>query len=62
MKTREEVIAELKKHINLNRALGLVRGSLYAKDMTDFNKEGLIKNLEEVEKILTEFLGESESV
>lgn len=43
-----------KDRIKLARALGLVKGCLRAKDMEEFDKRGLIKNLEEVEKLLTE--------
>lgn len=41
---------------NLHRALGLIRGSLLIKDMEEFNKEGLINNLKEVEEILTKIV------
>lgn len=41
---------------NLARALGLIQGCLHIKDMEEFDKAGLVKNLEEVEKLLTEIM------
>lgn len=41
---------------NLPRALGIIQGSLHIKDMEEFDKKGLVSNLEEVKKILTEIL------
>lgn len=37
---------------SLSRALGLIEGALEIKNMEDFNKEGLIRNLEEIRDIL----------
>lgn len=38
----------------LNIAIGLVAGCLHIKGIDPFSKEGLIKNLEEIEKLLNE--------
>lgn len=43
-----------KDRAKLSTALGLIEGSLAIKNMEEFEKEGLIKNLEEVRKLLTE--------
>lgn len=43
-----------KDRISLSRALGLIDGCLHIKEMKDFDKNGLIANLEEIKKILTE--------
>jgi hypothetical protein len=45
---------QLKQKTRLARTLGLIEGCLYVKEMEDFNKAGLILNLEEVRDILIE--------
>ena len=45
----------MKDKINLTRALGLVQGSLKIKDMKEFDKEGLVKILEEIERLLNTY-------
>ena len=37
---------------NLPRAIGLIQGLLFIKEMKDFNKEGLVSTLEEILQIL----------
>lgn len=47
---------EKTKNILLARALGLIEGALEIKNMEDFNKEGLIRSLEEIRDILKQNL------
>ncbi len=56
-----EIITELRSidqrnQGNLSRALGLTQGCLHIKDMEDFDKSGLVKNLEEIQELLTKTL------
>lgn len=37
------------------RALGLARGCIRIREAEEFNKNGLINNLEEIEKVLSKF-------
>ena len=55
--TRERERLRYKKTIELMRAYGLIKGVLGGiKGFEDYNKEGLISVLEEVEGILNEHL------
>lgn len=45
---------------NLATALGLLKGCLHIRNMEDFDKDSLIKNLEEIEQLLTKILNEDD--
>jgi len=56
--TREAERLKWQKKFELNRAYGLIKGITYTiKNCEDFNKEGLVKGLEEVEEILKKHMG-----
>jgi hypothetical protein len=46
----------MKNKENLTRALGLIKGCLFIKELEKFNKEGLIQILEEVQQLLNEVI------
>lgn len=50
-----------KNLLKLSLALGMTQGCLHIKNMENFEKKGLIKSLEQIEKILTEILQEEEN-
>lgn len=45
-----------KSQMKLYTALGLLEGCLYIKEMEEFDKDGLIRNLKEIKLILTKYL------
>lgn len=46
------IVTPVAREAKLARALGLTEGCLRIKEMAEFNKDGLVKNLEEVREIL----------
>ena len=49
-----------KDRIKLSRAIGLTQACISIEDMRDFNLKGLLLNLKEIEKLLTEIMDEND--
>lgn len=50
----------IQQKTRLATSLGLIKGCLMVKEMEDYDKAGLIKNLEEVREILIKEVGNDE--